>query len=52
MSNKLNDISFTLGQGGSGRIASGSDFISALMFFNLFYLMVFGVSIFLFIGSY
>lgn len=34
MAQKLNDITFTLGQGGSGRIASGSDFISGLMFFN------------------
>jgi len=31
---KLNDINFTLGQGGSGRQAPGSDYISGLMFFN------------------
>ncbi len=34
MSQKLNDISFTLGQGGSGRTPIGLDFISGLMFFN------------------
>lgn len=34
MSQKLNDISFTLGQGGSGRTANGVDYISAMLFFN------------------
>lgn len=34
MSQKLNDITFLKGQGGSGRVANGSDFISGLMFFN------------------
>jgi hypothetical protein len=31
---KLNNISFTLGQGGSGRVANGSDYISGLLFYN------------------
>lgn len=34
MSQKLNDINFVLGQGGSGRQANGTDYISALMFYN------------------
>ncbi len=34
MTKKLNDISFLLGQGGSGRTADGSDFISGLLFYN------------------
>lgn len=31
---KLNDINFILGQGGSGRTANGTDYISGLMFYN------------------
>jgi hypothetical protein len=34
MTYKLNDINFTLGQGGSGRIANGSDYISGMLFYN------------------
>ncbi|GEM_PF-165186 len=34
MAQKLNDISFTLGQGGSGRQANGTDYISGLLFYN------------------
>lgn len=32
--NKLNDLRFIQGQGGSGRLASGNDHISGLMFYN------------------
>ncbi len=31
---KLNDITFIQGQGGSGRVANGTDYISALMFYD------------------
>ena len=34
MTQKLNDIQFILGQGGSGRLAQGTDYISGLMFFS------------------
>lgn len=34
MTYKLNDINFTLGQGGSGRIANGTDYISGMLFYN------------------
>lgn len=34
MSQKLNDINYQLLQGGSGRVANGSDFIAGLMAFN------------------
>src|SRR4051812_20022350 len=31
---KLNDINFILGQGGSGRQANGNDYIAGLLFYN------------------
>jgi hypothetical protein len=34
MAYKLNDINFQLGQGGSGRQANGTDYISAMLFYN------------------
>lgn len=34
MSQKLNDLTFTVGQGGSGRTANGTDYISAMLFYN------------------
>jgi hypothetical protein len=34
MAFKLNNITFNLGQGGSGRIANGTDYISGMMFYN------------------
>lgn len=34
MSYKLNNLTFIKGQGSSGRIANGTDYISALMFYN------------------
>lgn len=34
MAYKLNDIQFNVGQGGSGRVANGTDYISAMLFYN------------------
>jgi hypothetical protein len=34
MAQKLNDITFSVGQGGSGRQANGTDYISAMLFYN------------------